>query len=313
MTKDYDKKLFRLIKILNLIQDSKKTNTAALAAEFNISRRTAQRDVGRLITAGFPIIEDDLQKGAYRFFPGYSLKGLPVSDQEVSLLVSLCDVARNLGGNFSQAYKNIFAKVMNSGDWDSPFFVMMPKAAKSTGNEAIIKTAEAAISAYKRVRINYENASGEKKEAVMEPLKLIFYEGFWYLLVRSPGQDWVIKNRVDRIHKLEVLEERFKPAKGLEKMLQETQSIWFGERRDKVVRIRVAAEVAAYFSARNNLPLQKTVKRGKDGSLVIETKLCHFMEVLPLIYRWIPFLTVISPKELRVTVRKTVSAYLRGL
>ena len=128
--KDYDKKLFRLIKILNLLQEARKANTADLAGEFNISRRTAQRDIARLMAAGFPIIEDELEKGVYCFVPGYSLKGLAVSDEEVSLLVSLCEVSRHMGGEFSEAYKTIFAKVMNVREWDSPFYVMMPKAGK---------------------------------------------------------------------------------------------------------------------------------------------------------------------------------------
>lgn len=313
MKKDYDKKLFRLIKILNVIQESKKTNTSELATEFNISRRTAQRDIGRLASAGFPIIEDELQKGVYRFFPGYSLKGLSVSDEEVSLLVSLCDVARHMGGDFAQAYKNIFAKVMNTGEWDSPFFVMMPKAAKAMANGGFLKMAETAISANKRVRIIYVNAEKERKEFVLDPLKLIYYEGYWYLASRFPGQDWIIKNRLDRIRELDVLEESFQPPKNMQKILQESHSIWFNEKRDTRVRIKVSAEVAAFFEDRSCFPLQKIVKRSKDGSIVLETKLCHYMEALPLIYRWIPHLTVISPKELSKKVRKGVSGYLKTL
>lgn len=313
MKKDYDKKLFRLIKILNVIQESKKTNTADLAAEFNISRRTAQRDIGRLITAGFPIIEDELQKGVYRFYSGYSLKGLSVSDAEVSLLVSLCDVARHMGGDFSRAYKNIFAKVMNTGEWDSPFFVMMPKAGKAMKNEGFLKTAESAISANKRVRVIYENAEKERKESVLEPLKLIYYEGYWYLALRFPDQDWIITYRLDRIRELVVLEESFKPPKNLQKILQQSQSIWFNEKRDRIVRIKVSTDAAPYFEDRSCFPLQKIVKRNKDGSIVLETKLCHYMEALPSIYRWIPHLTVVSPKELGDKIKRNVASYLRRL
>jgi predicted DNA-binding transcriptional regulator YafY len=313
MKKDYDKKLFRLIKILNVLQEAKKTNTADLAAEFNISRRTAQRDIGRLIIAGFPIIEDELQKGVYRFFAGYSLKGLSVSDEEVSLLVSLCDVARHMGGDFAQAYKNIFAKVMNTGEWDSPYFVMMPKAAKAMANADFLKTAEAAINAKKRVRMIYETIEKELKEFVLEPLKLIYYEGYWYLASRMLDKEWIIKNRLDRIKELEVLGEGFQPPKNLQKILQDSHSIWFTEKRDLVVRIKVAAEVALFFEDRSYFPLQKIVKRNKDGSIVLETKLCHYMEAIPSINRWIPHLTVLSPKELSDQIKTSVSSYLKTL
>jgi predicted DNA-binding transcriptional regulator YafY len=310
--KDYDKKLFRLIKILNVIQESRKANTADLATEFNISRRTAQRDIGRLMAAGFPIIEDDLQKGTYRFYEGYSLKGLPVSDEEVSLLVSLCDVAQHMGGEFSEAYKRIFAKVMNTREWDSPYFVMMPKSAKPVENVEVFRTASEAIEERRRVRIRYRTGE-EEKEFELEPLKWIYYEGYWYLLLRFPGQDWIIKNRLDRILKLEKLGERFTPPKSLQKMLRETQSIWFNEKRDKTVRIRVDADAVPCFSDRSYFPLQKTIKRNGDGSIVIETKLCHYMEAIPSIYRWIPYLTVLAPKDLSAQIRKQVSAYLKSI
>lgn len=313
MKKDYDKKLFRLIKILNVIQESKSTNTADLAVEFKISRRTAQRDIARLITAGFPIIEDELTKGVYRFFAGYSLKGLSVSDAEVSLLVSLCDVARHMGGDFSQAYKNIFAKVMNTAEWDSPFLVMMPKVGRTKANEEFLKTAESAISANKRVRIIYQSTEKELKEYTLEPLKLIFYEGYWYLASRHPGRDWIITNRLDRMRELEALEETFKPPKNLKKILQETHSIWFNEKRDCVVRIKVSADAAPYFEDRSHFPLQKIVKRKRDGAVILEAKLCHYMEAIPTIYRWIPHLTVLSPKGLTDRIKKGISDYSKAL
>lgn len=313
MQKDYDKKLFRLIKILNVIQEAKKTNTADLATEFNISRRTAQRDISRLMSAGFPIIEDELHKGVYRFYAGYTLKGLAVSDEEVSLLVSLCEVARHMGGDFEKAYKSIFAKVMNTREWDSPFFVMMPKAAKPAANDGMMKCTQEAIEGNRRVHFIYETAEGEQKSLVADPLKLIYYEGFWYLAVRFPGQDWIIKYRMDRVRELEVLEERFKPPKDFKKILQDTQSIWFSEKRDKIVRIRIAADAAPFFIDRSYLPVQKVVKRNKDGSVVVETTVCHYMEAVPTIQRWMPHLTVLSPKELSDKIKKTVSSYLKTL
>ncbi len=312
MRKEYDKKLFRLIKILNVLQDSKSAKTADLAAEFTVSLRTAQRDIARLTAAGFPIIEDELAKGVYRFYPGYSLKGLSVSNEEVSLLVSLCDVARHMGGDFSKAYKNIFAKVMNTREWDSPFFVMMPKAAGPVKNEGLMRTAQDAIEGNRRVRMVYVTGDNEKKSFIVEPLKLIYYDAYWYLAVRYPGQGWIFKNRLDRIQKLEMLDERFKPPAKLKKMLQDTQSIWFNEKRDKVARIKVSADAAPFFKDRCFFPRQKIVQRNQDGSIVLETTLCHYMEAIPSILRWIPHLTVLAPKELRGTIKDSVSTYLKA-
>jgi predicted DNA-binding transcriptional regulator YafY len=95
-------------------------------------------------------------------------------------------------------------------------------------------------------------------------------------------------------------------------MLHDTQSIWFNEKRDKVARIKVSGDAAPFFKDRKYFPLQKIVKRNKDGSIVVETTLCHYMEAIPSILRWIPHLTVLSPKGLSDTIKKSVSAYLKA-
>ncbi|MBU0896722.1 MAG: HTH domain-containing protein, partial [Candidatus Omnitrophica bacterium] len=54
--KSYDKKIFRLLFILNKLETRKKVSTSDLAKEFNVSLRTVQRDIELLSMAGFPLI-----------------------------------------------------------------------------------------------------------------------------------------------------------------------------------------------------------------------------------------------------------------
>ena len=70
--KDYDKRIFRLLYILNKLDSSKSVSTKELAEEFNVSIRTVQRDLELLNLSGFLLTSP--QRGFYKFEDGYSLK-----------------------------------------------------------------------------------------------------------------------------------------------------------------------------------------------------------------------------------------------
>jgi predicted DNA-binding transcriptional regulator YafY len=313
MDHGYDKKLFRLVKMLNLLQEKGKITTLELAEEFNISRRTAQRDISRLSAAGFPVTESEEEKGTYSFFEGYSLRKLPLSDKEASLLVFTCDIARQLGGGFEDAYKNIFAKLLSGGDWNSPFYLMSAKPSAAKNVRPFFTQAQTAIERHCQIRLTYNPAGGKQKSYTLEPLKLVFNEGHWYLVSRVAGLEWIVKNRLDRIEKLETLSKTFVPPKNMDKILRDSSSIWFTEKRDIKVRLRVSAEIAESTISRARFPLQKIIKRHKDGSVILETTLCHYLEAIPTIYRCIPYIKVLSPKDLAQSVKRDISSYLKNL
>ncbi|HOX22949.1 MAG TPA: WYL domain-containing protein, partial [Elusimicrobiales bacterium] len=169
-----------------------------------------------------------------------------------------------------------------------------------------------AIERRRLVRLTY-NSEEKAKTYTVEPLKLLFCEGYWYLVSRLSGMEWIFKNRLDRIEKIQVLEETFKAPKNLNKILRDSPGIWFTEKRDKKVLLKIDSEIAEAFMARGHLPLQKVRARRKDGSVVLETTLCHYMEAIPVIYRFIPFITVLSPNDLAESVRRNIAAYMKRL
>ena len=84
--KNYDKKIFRIIRILNKLDSCGKVSTRLLAKEFNVNIRSIQRDLQLIITAGFPLVSDEENKGEYRFFEGFSLKKMMLSEEEINRL-----------------------------------------------------------------------------------------------------------------------------------------------------------------------------------------------------------------------------------
>ena len=67
----YDKKIFRLMFILNRLSSKEAITTPGLAQEFNVTTRTVQRDLELLSQTGFPLFFDN---GTYKFTDGFSIR-----------------------------------------------------------------------------------------------------------------------------------------------------------------------------------------------------------------------------------------------
>jgi predicted DNA-binding transcriptional regulator YafY len=284
-------------------------STSELAQEFSVSPRTVQRDIVLLNTTGFPIIS--LEKGYHSFMEGFSLKKMMLTREEASLLSFLHDISKSLGDKFEESFSSILKKVV-SKEQDSAFYVKLPEGSKISKDYPFIKELEAAVKDSIKIVLNYKTPEKEGEYKVC-PLKIIFFDGFWYLLAQVDGKDWIIKFRLENIINIELLDEYFTSPRNLSTFLDQSVNIWFTEKRDKLIVLKVDKGVAMYFKQQVYFPLQKITKENRDGSLRIETKICHNEEILRIILRWIPYVHVIKPKDLKVEVEEIVKGYLKTI
>lgn len=305
----YDRKIFRLLYILNKLDTQKQVLTRDLAKEFNVSSRTVQRDLELLNMTGFPLYSPD--KGCNCFAEDFSLKKVMLSGEEASMLSLLYEIAKTLGQNFENSFKEILKKVLAKST-EPPFYVKMPKGVKMNGETDVSKNLESAIADYKKVKVYY-STKGKEKSMTICPLKIIFFEGFWYLLAGSEGERGVRKFRLEHIKKVEILNKQFTIYPNLRALLDESVNVWFCGRRDKKVVVEVDGEVAGFFRQKDYFPLQRIKKVNKDGSLVIESKVGQYMEVLPTIKAWMPTIKVLEPAELKEELKDHVKDYAKAL
>ena len=303
--KDYSKKLSRFVRILNKLETDGKVSTRSLAAEFNVSMRTAQRSIEILDQAGFPLYSTS--KGSYSFMPGFSLKHMPLSGEEASLLAFLCDVTQSMGGKFANSFKSLSAKAVMGGNGASPYHAI-PTAAARRDCPAMADV-QAAVEECREIEVRYSNGKVHR----LRPLKIIYADGFWYLIAGKKGKADFRTFRMDRIQSVEPRQENFQPPKNFMRKLAQGTSIWSGTdaKREVKVRLRVSPEAAEFFHAAQYLPRQTIIKTRRDGSLLVETTVSHFMEVIPVVQRWIPHVGVVKPRALREEVRRALRQYLR--
>jgi len=76
-----DKKYYRVLKILNSLNEKGSVRVAELAAEYDVSERSIQRDMERInMTFGL----EQTGKGEYAFAAGVSLQELRLSGEQLS-------------------------------------------------------------------------------------------------------------------------------------------------------------------------------------------------------------------------------------
>ncbi|MFH1837522.1 MAG: WYL domain-containing protein [Candidatus Omnitrophota bacterium] len=307
-TKSYDKKIFRLWSILNKLDTGGKVFTAKLAKDFNVSIRSVQRDVELLNMVGFPVVSRG--KGCYGFIEGFSLKRIMISEEDASLLSFLYEIAKSLGGKFENSFNGILKKILKP-DIESPFYVKMPAGMKLSEEFPFVSDIESAIDERKKMAIEYSSDKKTKKYTV-DPLKIIFFEGFWYLLANIDDKDNLRKFRLDMIESMEITEEEYDLPDNLKTILDESVNVWFEEKKDRTVVLKVDRQVSKYFKKKQYFPQQVIKKENKDGSVIIESSFSDDMEIIPTVLHWIPWVKVVSPEAIKAKVLSLVVEYAKS-
>ncbi len=306
--KDYIKTVERLITILSRLDKGGSLSTAELAEKLGVTQRTIQRDLDLLCRSGYPITEHE--RGRYAFMEGFSLKKIELSEEQASLLSFMFDISHSLGAKFEDSFRGLFKRVM-ARQMDTPFYAKLPAGVKLPCDTRIVKDLEDAIYDCERVRMRYQPEGKEAKDYLLEPFKIAFYDGFWYLIANDVVRKKLLKLRLERIQKIDHTSESFVPPANLMTLLDQSVNVWFEEKRGGRVLIKVDAVAAKYFRQKVYFPLQKIVKEEKDGSLLLETFPGHPDEISHIIMNWIPCLKVMEPADFKVDIRTMVEKYLK--
>lgn len=104
----------------------------------------------------------------------------------------------------------------------------------------------------------------------------------------------------------------FLPDKAVNEKIDASDSIYFVGTIDEVM-LKIAPEIAVYFTRRNILPNQEIVSELSDGTLLLMCKNVHKKEMLPQIRYWLPHIEIVSPNELRTEFFEQIQEYLNML
>lgn len=271
-----------------------------LANKLDVSTKTIHRDLYEVLSKYGAI-----KNGRYwKIDPKIADDNLGANERIV--LGILDQMAKNGGQAFYSRAHTLLSQV--SQQLEHPIFTSVNSESLDDKNIELFEQIEQAIKDKNEITFKYQKCDFQVK-----PLKLVFFDGFWYMLCfDSKAKDTFKKFHLKSIQNLNLLKNSFEVSCDIEKQLRYANSIWFKLQEPFSVRLFVEKEIRKYFE-RKPLPSQMIVGKDKDGSIEIEIKITHEMEIIPIVFHYIPYIKVLEPQWLSNKIKKTTTRYLEEL
>ena len=285
------KRLIRLGQILKIFMEREKVSTTWLSNYFQTTPRTIQRDLIMLKEASFPLSE--LSRGNYQIDKTIFKNFEVFDDTELALVIAIKNLVGQLGEPFQQAADDIFNKLYEDVT-SSPVFIKIDDSVildKRQFNR-IVK----AIREKRQGTFQYEGFP--LYEITIEPYRVCFFDGFWYLVGKDIGDQKFKRYALDKIKNFKPLSSNFRcvPAQ-VDRMLKESGNIWFSSERNIEVVVEVDKSCAGYFRRRRVYPHQEIKEERADGSIVVSFKVGSLDEIINILKAWLPYIKILQPEE----------------
>ncbi|MEW5762993.1 MAG: WYL domain-containing protein [Bacillota bacterium] len=308
---------YRIYKIDRMIAQGAYPNVPKLAAFFEVSRRTIERDLAYMRDMlNAPLIYDR-KKGGYRYeHADFRLPAFTLTEGELVALFIGQKLLRQYSGTpfekqIGQAFAKICCLLPEKVSVDLSFFdqAFSFGLAPPRGDElAVLKTYQAlagAMQACRSIRMVYYTASrGVSGTRLVDPYHLHYRDGAWYLVGYCHLRREIRMFAVDRIRELEVTGRTFTPdpAFDIGDYLKESLVLERGGELEEVV-VRFDPFQARYIRERVWHPSQET-EEAPDGSLILRFKVRGLGEVQRWVLSFGCRAEVLAPPALRQAVQE---------
>ena len=104
----------------------------------------------------------------------------------------------------------------------------------------------------------------------------------------------------------------FESTKELDKLLENSISIWFNHHIDPYkVMLQISAEVAKYFIRKPISKSQIIESPHEDGSIVVSVEITDDREIIPFVKYWIPHIKVLEPTKIKDAIEHDLKLYIQ--
>ncbi len=200
----------RLFKILYCLLAKGHATAPELADQFEVSPRTIYRDIEALSGAGIPIYTEPGRKGGICLLHDFTLDRTVLSEKERQEVLT---AMQSISATGYAPGKELLTKLsalfhVNTDDWLEVDFSRWGNSAFDNSKFEMLKTA---VIQHREVSIVYVNIRGERRNRTIQPLKLSYKSKEWYLKAFCLAKQDFRIFKLNRIVKLELLEQVFAP------------------------------------------------------------------------------------------------------
>jgi len=302
------------------VRSGKYPNATSLSGQFEISVKTAQRDIEFMRDRlNCPLLYDKTSKGYYYENDTFSLPMVYLSSEELSsLLIArkfLKDISEGyIGRDISTIVEKITA-ILKKHVAEESFIddaLSFQLIEYSPASEEVFKAVLEGCLKRRSLSFTYRSLTRDDETTrTVDPYHLLNYMGTWHLIAYCHLRHGLRNFVFGRMSDLKVLENTFTIPKSFN--IQEHLQSAFGICKGiptKEVCLRFSPEKARWIIGQVWHKDQK-VKINKDGSLDLSFPVASFAEIMMEILKHGSGVEVIRPKALRELIREEAGRIIR--
>jgi len=287
-------------------------NATRLAAEFEISLKTAQRDIEFMRDRlNCPLLYDQSQKGYSYAGETFALPSIYISSEELTALLITRKMlqgisAEYIGGELSHLVDKITSilkkHLTREESIDDAVSIQLIGYARPS--EDIFKALlEACLKRRSLSFAYYSPSKDEKTRRSVDPYHLFNYMGTWHLIGYCHLRQGLRDFNLSRVTNARILDETFEVRRGfnLREYFDSAFGLYKGEDR-KEVTLRFTPEKSKWI--RDQVWHRDQKKKSlPDGSLELTFPVANFAEVAMEILKHGAGVEVIEPESLRLLIK----------
>jgi len=302
--------LYRTIEILKMLNEGKRLCITNLAFGYDVSDRTIRRDFELIkeLFGSFITKEGECYQAYGKFLLEEVLSATDL--MTLANIVNLFGMA-SLESAISEQTKALIEESISVYDFKSRPFENMQ-------NKAIAKELEHAIKFNKQIKIVYQTER-MTTQRLFFPYKILFVNENFYLVGENTTKSVFEFLRISLIQEISYTKKSFYPQKDIQKFITQIQTPWAVFRKDNPkhlieVRLRANTKIRRFFKFKKYLPSQEIVAEFENGDIEVRYYVTSLQEVVELIIKWLPDITILSPRNaLTKMIKKRLKIKLGSL
>ena len=250
--------IWRLLRILLIFSRKPKVKAKEISADLEISVRQVYRDIECLKLAGIPVYAD---KNGFTLMPDFFMPKISLDIPEILTLFLLCSSIKSQKGTpycdllsvacdkILNALPESIKKVFLTSDYDAIVDFGLGTKVDYKKIDEMFKLIYDATIAKKRISLNYYSMETKKLgKRIIDPYAFKFNFGIWYLIGFCHLRNELRTFRIDRIRKIEILEENFKVPESfdMDEYFKESWGIIRGKKTK--VNLKFSGEAADFVA-----------------------------------------------------------------
>ncbi|WP_200764013.1 helix-turn-helix transcriptional regulator [Nitrosophilus alvini] len=159
------------------------------------------------------------------------------------------------------------------------------------------------------VIFGYTNRHEKFSHKTVTPIKFYKETGLWYLIGYDHEKKEIRTYRVSSISFAKKAETNRAKIK-----INKISSVWQDFNKEKLhIKLLILKDIVYHIKRSPLHPTQKVVDCFENGDIVIETEITNFMEILPQIKKFIPHIFILSPENIRNSLKTEIENYLEKI